>query len=376
MQPHIAKQPNNRTVPGYVWALLLMLIVMIAETVVFRNAYLAGAAADAGSVTDLNEAQKKLIDTQAAYSTWLQTLAIGALAALLGLRLKDWADNRLAATAPMVACGLLACSIYSAHLVQSSIIYTLAHGPIKLLYGGRMSVPLEAQFWTLLAGFGVLATWLFGRKTAVTGMMIVLSCITARAASTGDEWSQCIQNWHQSRGLTPPAALANETAIISALAKKTKRIPPKAAQCSFAFQVMDELRYRSFAAGGAGTSADVAMFADSMAPSLDNPNLSTTDALQLMIKIFQPWNPSSGLLELTSKKSGRRIAIDGRDAGYQSYTARLPTGWHKFELIDSGARTLCREFYFKDGDRLAINLDFPDNDYSATRPCGSSNSHQ
>jgi hypothetical protein len=369
MQPHTKKHSGKSKLRGHVWPLFMLFFLLTAETIVFRYAYRTDLPRDAGSVKELTEPQKKLIDMETAYSTWLQTLAIGTLAALLGLRLKDWSDNRLLHTAPMLACALLADSVYSAHLVQISIIFTLGRGPVTLLYGDRMSVPLEVQFWTLLAGFGVLAVWLFRPKTAAPGILLLLICGHAAAAPPKNEWNSCIENWHQARSLTAPASLKDEAAIVSVLAKAVKHPVPKSTQCTLAFQAMDELRYRSFAAGGTGTGADVASLAAGLAPSLRTPNLSTTDALQLLVKLFQPWNPSSGLLELTSKKRGRKISIDGRVAGYQSYTARLPTGWHRFEVIDSGTNTMCREFYFNDGDHLAIDLDSSDSDYSATRQC-------
>jgi len=363
-----------RPLVPYLLAIGALLLLVSSETWAFSSGLWLPQKQDEGTLKDLTEPQKKLLDSQSSYCTWLQTIGIGSLAALLGIRLKDWSDDRLISTLPMVACALLVNSIYSAHLVHRSIIYTLGHGIVHDIYSGRTMLALDIQFWSLLAGFALLAVWLFHRKPTALAALLPLILVAAPANAAGPGWKSCVSDWHKARGFQEPQpqTLEAEVSVVAVIAARSKIESRAAGQCSYVYQVMDELRGRSFLAGGDGSSEDVGRFAADVAPSLSNPNLSSSDVVQSLIKLFEPWNPSSGILELSSRKVGRKIAVDGRTVAYQSYSAHLATGkTHRFEVIDGVTLSLCREFDLNDGDKLAINLDDPNSDYSATRPCSS-----
>lgn len=98
---------------------LIFVVALVFETVLFNLAtrgYFT-VTSDAGHVA-LSEADKKLIEIQTSYSTWLQGIATAVLGAVLALRVKDPHDERLLDRPALIACSLLLVSLYSAHLLQ------------------------------------------------------------------------------------------------------------------------------------------------------------------------------------------------------------------------------------------------------------------
>jgi hypothetical protein len=359
----MSREPNSRKTRLRLFAVpaAIFVVALIFETVLFNLATqgFSPVAGDVGHVT-LSEPDKKLIEIQTSYSTWLQGIATAVLGAVVALRLKDPHNERLLDRPALIACSLLLVSLYSAHLVQTGIMFALAHGPLSMIYSGLITIPLACQFWSLIGGIGVFAFWLlrpYAFRSKLLPIALFVTC-SAAFAQQQPRYSSCVLEWQKASGLkADPAGADAASAVLARLASRAGIEPGIADRCAYTAGVMDQIRLQSISLSNPDTPEALDNYVQRLSDELGGPGFGANDFLQGLVALLMPWTGPSGRIHITSTQGYKTIRIDSKPAGFRNVDWRYPPGQHTIEVTEAYKVVLSRTVTLASGDYIEIDLD-------------------
>jgi len=354
------RNPGATRLRLFVIPVLVLVVALIFETVLFNLATRGffTVSPDTGH-TVLNESDKKLIELQTSYSTWLQGIATAVLGAVLALRLKDPDDQRLLDRPALIAVSLLLVSLYSAHLLQAGIMFALAHGPLSMIYSGLVTVPLASQFWSLIGGIGVLAFWLLrprAFRSALFPIALLVVCTTAFAKER-PRYSSCVLEWQKASGLkADPVGAATAERVLSKLAARAG-IESVEDRCAYTSGVMDRIRLQSISLSTSDTPEALDNYLQRLSDELAGPGFGADNFLQDLVSLLTPWIGPSVRIHITSTQGYKTILVDSKPAGFKNVDWRYPPGQHTIEVTEAYKVVFSRTITVESGAYLEIDLD-------------------
>ena len=340
-----------------IYALFATLVLsgFVAVTIAYRSLQTSSPPRDIPQI-ELNDAQKKLLDSRDNMSKWLLGLAYGALVGLLGMAFKQEEGARpMDAGLPLTASGLLILSLYGAFLFQDSMVFTLSKGPVDFIYGSLMDFPLVLQFWTLIGALILLAVWMFrpSKKYTVTlGIFLALGLVrTAQAQVSG-----CVPSWEKDRGVT--LTESSQTTAVDVLRKLAKRAKLKSPSCDYALSLLDELHWAAYVVKQDDSGEAMSAYLKTIDVELTKPGLSTGEIVTKLTALSEVWRTASGLLVVESQLKGMPVLLNGSEAGMTPWQRRLAPGTYSIEVI-RGGRTVYsdRGVKIEDGKQWRITVD-------------------
>jgi len=296
----------------------------------------------------ISDRQRAFVDAQTETSTSLFNLAFGALVGLVGLQIHGKRDQRPSGVLPRLAAAFLALSMYAAFLFRTQVATALGRGPLNLLASPGVDLPLTAQFWLFVIGILMLLFWVFPARS-VTGIALAVGLLGPATVQAQDAAvASCVTQWQTDRHVTLPAAsMPRIQRVVNGVASEAKLTLDASSRCPFVESVLDELRRRVVASGGASVENPAAALDEALrlgAETLDSHNFSAGDAISRLLAMAQVWKEPSGLLVVRST-SGTFYVIATRLGGaavdwngITNWTVRVPVGVYRVEVMKDGVR--------------------------------------
>jgi hypothetical protein len=265
-------------------------------------------------------------------SKWLLGLASGALAGLIGLRLKDPENNDLVGNVPMAAYAFLLLSLYGAFLFYDATVDIFRRGPLTYLYGDQCKFPVLVQFWSLIAALVLLGAWLLRPKTRVA--MLLLFLIAGLVPSTKAQeldTKSCLQKWYKDRLGTNDASVTTALSVIHKIQSQPHAKPPKT--CVDIDSVLDQLRFSAIDSGKLDNRPGFDAYLKTLEDELSHPDLSTSDIVHSVIDIMSPWDQPLAVLSIRASSGTYRILLNATEVGVTPWTRRLKPGIYSIRIV-------------------------------------------
>jgi hypothetical protein len=313
----------------YILFLGIILIGVLAITLAYRASQTTSPPEPVNE--EVTERFKQLTQAHSEMSKWLLGLASGALAGLIGLRLKDPTNENLVEKTPMAAYAFLVLSLYGAFLSYEAAINVLRFGPLAYVYGDQFKFPVLVQFWSLIIAVTLLGVWLFRpRKAALVLFMVMAGCVPEAKAQ---EFSAkpCIQNWYKDRLGSSEAPADRAIDVLRKIEKKPEA--RKVKSCVDVESVLDELRFSSVQAGKPDTSAGFDSYLAGLDDELNHPGLTASAIVHSIIELMSPWDESLAVLSVRARNGTYQILLNATEVGLTNWTRRLKPGTYTIRVV-------------------------------------------
>lgn len=336
----------------------------IGLTVLFRLSQ-DGSLGVAVSPEKIDDRIKIFADMKVRLSERLFNLAFATLAGLVGLHVKagDSAGRRSDGWLPVSAAALLSLSLYAAFLFQTGIGMALGPGPLTLIYGPLLDLPLTAQFWLFVAGIILLLFWVLPPAAQRLFLVALLCAAPIRPTFAADSFTACVGPWQTSRGVTLSAAAETHAAtVVARVAQRAAVDIPVESRCDYAASLLDE--YRRVALKDALSDADaLSKLEQRLATTFkatESANFAPGEFLNKLLALSQIWRVPSGLLTVDSKQDTVYIIVTRKQSSshweaYSNWVIRLPTAHYRVRVYKDDQQVRAYDdVVIEDGKRWAI----------------------
>jgi hypothetical protein len=335
----------------------ILVVGVIATTIAYRYSQVEPPNEPANEEMTLRYEQ--LASAQGEMSKWLLGIASGALAGLVGLRLKDPQNDALVGKAPMAAYAFLIISLYGAFLSYDATVNILRLGPLTYLYGDQFKFPVLVQFWSLIVALVLLGMWLFRPRTRGVMLLLFLTAVSVPRTNAQElHTKQCVQDWYKDRlkATQEPAAVA-----LDVLNKIERQPGAKAAKtCVDLKSILDRLRFAAIESGNADTQPGFDAYLKALGDELSNPDLSMSEVVHSIIQLMSPWDQQLAVLSIRGSNGTYQILINAKQVGVTPWTRRMSPGTYSIRVVrDFQAAYSSDALQLIAGNTTLIDLDKP-----------------
>jgi hypothetical protein len=323
----------TRTRSGQRTALVLFLSIIFLGVILITIAYRQSEwdSPQEPASEEVTERFKQLISAQSEMSKWLLGLASGALAGLIGLRLKDPSNEHLSEKVPMAAYAFLVLSLYGAFLSYQATLHVLRLGPLTYAYADQFKLPVLVQFWSLIFAAVLLGIWLFGPKKAPAIVLFLIAACVPGAKAQAFDANSCVLGWYKDRLHEPNASTKSAMDVMHRIQKKPEARPFKS--CGDLESVLDQLRFSAVQSGKQDTPVSFNSYLAGLQDELDHPGLSTSGIVHSIIELMSPWDEPLAVLSVRASDGTYQILLNATEVGLTNWTRRVKPGTYRVRVV-------------------------------------------
>ena len=323
----------------------------------------ATGSAETPSASARAEIDKQYVEQFADRTKWLETIAYGALAGLVGLR---WSRENLVRHATIaIAAGCLTVSLFNGYRAHDQILQALQTHTPQLLATTSSRLIVAFQFWFLALAIGLLAARVLSiprshHRNSAAAAAVGLVLFASPYAHGQDKTKpatvsqNCIESWVGSRYSRKPTTSERKilATIVNGTAQEKNISADAQAGCSFSESVLDYVANGSYGLNDNRDYMDLMEFADDLANAISSHHFSDTPFQNALWAAVEIWHQKRGVLRVRSATAGDEVSVDGTRVGLTPLTCGIKPGKYELRVSRMGRTIGYEQIEVNDGQEL------------------------